>query len=79
MSWNPRNIVTAGSAGAVYRKHKEAVQVPYQQIFSSGGKINFPSLGSLSYYPNRDSLSYISLYGLEETNDFIRTTIRYSD
>ncbi|MFX5793505.1 saccharopine dehydrogenase C-terminal domain-containing protein, partial [Acinetobacter baumannii] len=41
--------------------------------------INFPSLGSLSYYPNRDSLSYISLYGLEETNDFIRTTIRYSD
>lgn len=79
ISWNPRNIVTSGSAGALYKKQKEVVQVPYQQIFSSGGKIDFPSLGSLSYYPNRDSISYISLYGLEETNDFIRTTIRYPD
>ncbi|MBX9732456.1 MAG: saccharopine dehydrogenase NADP-binding domain-containing protein [Chitinophagaceae bacterium] len=79
ISWNPRNIVTAGAAGAVYRWNKEVVHVPYQQIFSSAERIDFPSLGSLSYYANRDSLSYIPLYGLEETVDFIRTTLRYPD
>jgi saccharopine dehydrogenase-like NADP-dependent oxidoreductase len=33
----------------------------------------------MSWYPNRDSLSYASLYHLEEADTFIRTTLRYPD
>lgn len=33
----------------------------------------------LATYPNRDSLSYMSLYGLEDAQDFIRTTFRHPD
>jgi saccharopine dehydrogenase-like NADP-dependent oxidoreductase len=79
ISWNPRNIVTAGAAGAIYRSNNQVVQISYAQIFSSGELIDFPNLPPLAYYPNRDSLSYIPLYTLEEATEFIRTTLRYPD
>jgi len=79
ISWNPRNIVTAGAAGAIYKSNNQVVQIPYEAIFSSGELIHFPNLPPLAYYPNRDSLSYIPLYKLEEATDFMRTTLRYAD
>jgi saccharopine dehydrogenase (NADP+, L-glutamate forming) len=36
-----------------------------------------PETGPLAWYPNRDSLSYIPIYGLGEAHTFIRTTLRY--
>ncbi len=39
----------------------------------------FPELGYLAWYPNRDSLSYIPIYQLEEAATFIRTTLRYPE
>src|SRR5690606_18574118 len=30
-----------------------------------------------AYYPNRDSLKYLDLYGLEETTDIMRATLRH--
>lgn len=36
-----------------------------------------PGLGMLAFYPNRDSLAYIPVYGLQEADTFIRTTLRY--
>jgi saccharopine dehydrogenase (NADP+, L-glutamate forming) len=32
-----------------------------------------------TWYPNRDSLSYIPIYQLESTDTFIRTTLRHQD
>jgi len=34
-------------------------------------------VGPLAWYPNRDSLPYIDLYGLQEADSFIRTTLRH--
>ena len=34
-------------------------------------------LGSLAIYPNRDSLSYMAPYKLNDAHTFIRTTLRY--
>lgn len=77
ISWNPRNVVLAGSAGARYRDRGQTVTVPYSSLFESTGKIQLPETGPLAWYPNRDSLSYIPIYGLEEADTFIRTTLRY--
>ncbi|WP_438944683.1 saccharopine dehydrogenase C-terminal domain-containing protein [Sediminibacterium sp.] len=78
ISWNPRNIVTAGKAGAVYKADGNNVEIPYEQIFVDCEQLEIPEVGSLAYYPNRDSLSYIPLYQLEKANTFIRTTLRYA-
>jgi saccharopine dehydrogenase (NADP+, L-glutamate forming) len=77
ISWNPRNILLAGKAGAVFNSNGETVKVPYGFIFSDCPGVSVPGLDDLVYYPNRDSLSYMPTYGLEETATFIRTTLRH--
>jgi len=77
ISWNPRNVVTAGKAGATFKEHNAVKVLPYQQIFSNCETVEINGLGKLAYYPNRNSLSYIPVYGLNEASTFIRTTLRY--
>ena len=77
ISWNPRNIVLAGKAGAVYKKDNKIFNIAYESVFENNETVNIPGLGDLAFYPNRDSLSYIPVYGLEETSTFIRTTLRH--
>jgi saccharopine dehydrogenase-like NADP-dependent oxidoreductase len=77
ISWNPRNVVLAGKAGAEYKWQDAIVHKTYKELFANCANINVPELGTLAYYPNRDSLSYIPLYGLDEAHTFIRTTLRY--
>lgn len=79
ISWNPRNIVMAGHAGAAYKENGELVQKSYNQVFENCTEIKVDDLPVLAWYPNRDSLSYMPLYGLEEANTCIRTTLRYAD
>ena len=79
ISWNPRNIVMAGKAGAVYKMNGKVIEQPYETLFDTNGMVSIPQLGTFQYYPNRDSLSYISLYSLESTKTFLRTTLRNPD
>ena len=79
ISWNPRNIVMAGKAGAVYKKDGKIINRSYASLFEKNEKVSIPGLGKLAYYPNRDSLSYIPLYGLESASTFLRTTLRDPD
>jgi saccharopine dehydrogenase (NADP+, L-glutamate forming) len=78
-SWNPRNVVIAGKAGATYRENGKTCSKPYQEVFDKCETVFIEGLGELAMYPNRDSLSYIPTYDLEETKTFIRTTLRYPD
>ncbi len=77
ISWNPRNVVMAGHAGAEFKEEKEFKKITYKQIFNQSNKVMVPGLGMLAFYPNRDSLAYIPVYGLQEADTFIRTTLRY--
>ena len=79
ISWNPRNVVLAGKAGATYLEEGKLIQKKYADIFKNNASIDIKNLPSLSWYPNRDSVSYISLYQLEEASTFIRTTLRYTN
>ncbi|HCT22096.1 MAG TPA: saccharopine dehydrogenase, partial [Chitinophagaceae bacterium] len=65
ISWNPRNVVNAGKAGAVYQADGAVVEKSYTALFAEAGSVHISSIGELAYYPNRDSLSYMPLYRLE--------------
>ena len=77
ISWNPRNVVLAGAAGAHYRENGLIVTKDYPRLFEEPGIVPVSGIGELAWYSNRDSLSYIPLYGLQSTRTFIRTTLRY--
>ncbi len=81
ISWNPRNIVLAGKSGAIYKLNGNLVDEKYEALFDAGRTVltGNDELNILSYYPNRNSLSYIDLYGLHEATTFIRTTLRNPD
>jgi saccharopine dehydrogenase-like NADP-dependent oxidoreductase len=79
ISWNPRNIILAGKAGAHYKENGEEIRLKYEELFSPDRMVDVPEVGELGWYPNRDSLSYTSLYGLEHVDTFIRTTLRHPD
>ncbi|MET0464912.1 MAG: saccharopine dehydrogenase C-terminal domain-containing protein [Chitinophagaceae bacterium] len=77
ISWNPRNIILAGKAGAHYREDGKEIRLKYEELFSADRIVTVPQQGEFSWYPNRDSLSYAPLYGLEDTATFVRTTLRH--
>jgi saccharopine dehydrogenase (NADP+, L-glutamate forming) len=77
ISWNPKNIILAGKAGAIYLEDGATVTKNYTGIFDQTPMLNLPGIGHLTYYPNRNSLSYIDTYHLHGVQDFVRTTLRY--
>lgn len=79
VTWNPSNIVNAGKAGAVYKEAGNEITLSYSELFRAGNNIDVPGADQLAFYPNRDSLSYIDLYDLHETETFVRTTLRHPD
>ena len=79
ISWNPRNVVLAGKAGAIYKENGVIKNVDYKDLFTTGNLVNVNTDMLLAYYPNRDSLGYIPIYHLEEASTFIRTTLRHPD
>jgi saccharopine dehydrogenase (NADP+, L-glutamate forming) len=77
ISWNPRNIILAGKAGALFLEANNTKQLAYEQLFHKAPTIQVPSIGTLAYYPNRNSLSYIETYSLNGVENFVRTTLRH--
>ncbi len=75
-TWNPRNVVLAGQGMSKFLEHGEVKLVPYQQLFKRVENIHFPGLGDFDGYPNRDSLNYQAIYGLEEVDTLLRGTLR---
>src|SRR6185437_13296405 len=78
ITWNPANVVMAGSTGAIYRNDGKVIVLSYSEIFNDENNIvDVPGLFPLAWYANRDSLSYIDTYKLHDATTFIRTTLRY--
>ena len=77
ISWNPRNVVMAGKAGAEYKIENVVEQKKYAALFKNCFPIKVGELNNMVAYPNRDSLNYIDIYKLQTATTFIRTTLRY--
>ncbi len=77
MTWNGRNIISAGKLGAKWIEKGKSYQVEYEDLFKTFRKAKFPNINkNFVSYPNRDSLKYQELYDLEEVKTFQRSTIR---
>jgi saccharopine dehydrogenase-like NADP-dependent oxidoreductase len=48
-------------------------------LFKNPLQIDFPEVGKMEVYPNRDSLSYIDIYHLPDVETMFRGTFRYPD
>lgn len=76
-SWNPRNVVLAGQEGpAMFIQEGKVKYIPYNRLFRRTELIEIDKFGWFEGYANRDSLSYISKYGLEEVPTVYRGTLR---
>lgn len=76
-SWSPKGVVMAGNNDAVYLRHGEVVELPTRDLFKNPFLVDFPQVGALEVYPNRDSLAYKEIYGIPETRTMYRGTFRY--
>lgn len=77
-TWNPRNVVLAGQGVARFMENGKYKYTPYNRLFTDVRKYNILHYGEFEMYPNRDSLQYRSIYGIEEIQTIIRGTLRRS-
>lgn len=77
ITWNPRNVVMAGEAGAQFIDAGSLRLIPYPEVFARTWCVEVSELGLMEAYANRDSLAYRELYGLEEAHTLIRGTLRH--
>lgn len=76
-SWSPKGVVMAGNNDGKYLRHGKLIEIPTRDLFKNPFKVQFPGVGPLEIYPNRDSLPYIELYGIPETQTMFRGTFRH--
>nr|NIT60654.1 saccharopine dehydrogenase [Fodinibius sp.]NIV15376.1 saccharopine dehydrogenase [Fodinibius sp.]NIY29236.1 saccharopine dehydrogenase [Fodinibius sp.] len=77
VTWNPRNVVRAGEAGAQYMEDGKIKVLPYHNLFNRTWTVDAEGVGTLEAYPNRDSLIYREIFGLDDVSTMIRGTLRY--
>ena len=76
-SWSPMAVLRASTSGARYLKNGQLVELAPQFLFLDTHELPVEGIGSLEAYPNRDSLSYQQLYGLDRVSTMFRATLRY--
>ena len=76
-TWSPLGVIQASRNGAHYLKNGEHVHIDPVKLFRDRSEIDFPGIGLLEVYPNRDSVSYIDIYGIPEARTMYRGTFRY--
>jgi saccharopine dehydrogenase (NADP+, L-glutamate forming) len=76
-SWSPKGVILASRNSALYLKDGEKKYIEPKDLFKDRFELSFPDIGKLEVYPNRDSISYINIYGIPEANTIYRGTFRY--
>lgn len=76
-TWSPKGVILASRNSALYLKKGKEVFIRSTDLFKDRFNYNFPGIGDLDVYPNRDSISYIDIYGIPETKTMYRGTFRY--
>jgi saccharopine dehydrogenase (NADP+, L-glutamate forming) len=76
-SWSPKGVILASRNSALYLKKGRKVFIESGDLFKDIFTYYFPGIGDFDVYPNRDSMSYIDIYGIPETRTMFRGTFRY--
>ncbi len=75
-SWSPIGVLLAGKNSAQYLKDGQQVLIPAEDLFKDYAIIKIEGLVEFEGYPNRNSLPYIQLYGIQSTGTMLRGTLR---
>jgi saccharopine dehydrogenase-like NADP-dependent oxidoreductase len=75
-SWAPRGVLLAGRNSALYLQDGRKVEIPSHRLFRDMHILPVEGQGDYEAYPNRDSISYIDVYGLEGIQTMFRGTLR---
>lgn len=77
ITWNPRNVVMSAEFGAQYLQEGKIKIVPWHNVFQHSWPVEVEGVGQMEAYPNRDSLSYAAMFGIDRAETMIRGTLRY--
>lgn len=75
-SWRPIGVLLAGKNSAEYKKDGKNISISSADLFLKVENIHIEGLGEFEGYPNRNSLPYIELYGIQSTKTILRGTLR---
>ncbi|MFC2165567.1 saccharopine dehydrogenase C-terminal domain-containing protein [Acidobacteriota bacterium] len=75
-SWSPIGVLLASKNSARYLKDGEVVNIASEDLFNNYLVMPIEGLGDFEGYPNRDSIPYIDLYGIQSTKTMLRGTLR---
>ncbi|TDI68888.1 MAG: saccharopine dehydrogenase [Bacteroidetes bacterium] len=75
-TWNPRNVVLAGKETAQFIRNGRYKYIPYHRVFTRLEPVHIAGYGDFEGYANRDSLKYRDLYGLQNVETILRSTLR---
>lgn len=77
LSWSPRGVLLAARSPVRFLRDGRVVEHPSPYLPGGPEGVEIGGVGTLEGYPNRDSLPYRALYGLEDVRDLLRGTLRY--
>ena len=75
-SWSPRGVLLASRNPAKWLEEGNIVSLAGEQLFEHYQIQDVPEVGSFENYPNRDSLQYKDIYGLQDAKTVYRGTFR---
>ena len=76
-SWSPRGVLLASRNSAKFLENGKVVDIPGEELFLNFKEESVERLGDFEVYPNRDSIIYKEIYGLDDATTLIRGTYRY--
>jgi saccharopine dehydrogenase-like NADP-dependent oxidoreductase len=76
-SWSPKGVLTAGKNPARFLRDGQLVEIPGEELFDNYWPVHIEGLGEFEGYPNRDSMPYTEIYGIQPTKWMFRGTLRY--
>ncbi len=75
-SWSPRGVLLAARNAAHYLRNGQEVNVAGRELFKHYWLLEVAGLGEFEAYPNRDSVPYKKIYGIEDAGTMYRGTLR---
>lgn len=79
-SWSPRGVLLAALNEARYLQDGREVSIPAEKLLESAQPVQIAEYPAFAFegIPNRDSLAYRQLYGIEAVQTMLRGTLRYA-
>ena len=75
-SWSPRGVLLASRNAAKWLENGEIIDVPDKELFEHYNLQDVPGAGVFENYPNRNSLPYKDIYGIQKAHTVYRGTFR---